>query len=88
MSAHLKDPADVLDYEHDWTPWLGGDTIATSAWTPPDGITVDSDTHTDTTATVWISGGEAGKSYRITNHITTTGGRTVERSLPIRVQDR
>lgn len=27
-----KDPHAVLDYTVDWTRWLAGDTIATSAW--------------------------------------------------------
>ena len=86
--AKLKDPADRLDYSHDWTAWLDGDTITSSAWAAPAGVTTDTPSNTTTTTRVWVSGGTAGNVYRITNTITTAGGRTAERSIPIRVQDR
>lgn len=82
-----KDSDDVLDYEIDWTAWLDGDTIAGSTWIVADGITKDSDTHTDATTTIWLSGGTTGASYRLTNRITTAGGRTKDRSRYIFVRD-
>lgn len=75
-----KDPSDILDYQIDWSAALGSDTIATSAWTAPTGYTVDSHSNTPTTTTVWLSGGPLGVN-KITNRITTTGGRTIERSV-------
>jgi hypothetical protein len=51
----LKDPQAVLDYGFDWSKWLGTDTISTSTWTVPVGITKDSDTHDTTTTTIWLS---------------------------------
>lgn len=86
-----KDPQAVLDYTIDWGSrgWLqGGDTIASSAWVVPSGITQDSATHAATTATVWLSGGTVGADYTITNRITTVGGRTDDRSLIIQVRER
>ena len=71
------------------TGWLAeGETIATSTWTVPDGLTKDSESHDDTTATVWLSGGTLGANYIITNHITTSQGRSDERSLPIEIRNR
>lgn len=77
-----------LDYQVNWASWLDeGDTISTSTFTVPAGLTLVSDTNTDTTATAVISGGTNGKSYEITNTITTTpGGRITERTFYIDVR--
>jgi len=83
-----KDPNAILDYAVDWSRWLAGDEIATSEWTVSSGLTKVSDSKTTTKATVWLSGGTAGQSYTVTNRITTTGGRTEERSFTIRVEER
>ena len=81
-----KDPNATLDYTIDWSDWLAtGDTISTSTWTVPAGITASSDTETTTTSTVWLTGGTSGRTYLVTNTIVTAGGRTEERSLRIRV---
>jgi hypothetical protein len=81
-----KDPSEIVDYQLDWTPFLGADTIATSVWTAPTGFTINAQSNTDTTATVWLAGGLAG-AHQITNRITTTGGRTFERSVALRVAE-
>ena len=66
-----KDPDAQRAYGFDWGPYLGdGVTIDTSEWIVEAGITADSDSHDDTTTSVKISGGEAGKQYRVTNRIT------------------
>ncbi len=86
----LKDPANVEDFTRDWSAYLvpREDTIATSTWTAtPDGITIDSDTHDDTTATVWLAGGTAGVTYDVVNTITTADGRTKERTTFVRVEE-
>ena len=53
----VKDPSDVMKLTWDWAPFLDGDTIATSIWTPESGLTEDSELEDATTATVVISGG-------------------------------
>ena len=83
-----KDPDAVLDYAVDWTLWLAGDEIATSDWTVPVGLTKVTDTKTAVKTTVWLSGGQAGQSYTVTNRITTTGGRTEDRSFIVKVEER
>lgn len=90
MARYLKDPNAVLDYGFDWGTdgWLGADTIATSTWTVPAGLTSEATTNTATTATVWLSGGTAGQVYEVTNRIVTAAGRTDERSFTIRVENR
>lgn len=88
LGPWIKDPNAVKDYEFDWSAWLDGDTIATSTWTVASGLTKDSDSHTDTVAKVWLSGGTAGTSYTITNRITTVAGRTDDRTRNILVRER
>ena len=83
-----KDPNAVLDYTIDWTRWLAGDQIAASEWLVPTGLTKMADSKTASSATVWLSGGTAGQSYTVTNRVTTTGGRTEDRSFTIRVEER
>lgn len=86
--SFLKDPDAVLDYQINWSTWLDDDTISSSSWVIPSGITKDSDTNTTTTATAWLSGGTAGARYTVTNRIVTAGGRTDDRSLHITVIER
>ena len=62
IQTFRKDPNAVLDYVIDWgTNYLASDeTISTATWTEGTGITKDSDSKTDTTTTIWLSGGTAG----------------------------
>lgn len=84
-----KDPEEVLDYKIDWTKRLGADTIIASDWPdPPAGITVDSALFSAKTTTIWLSGGTLGKSYTLTNRITTAAGRTMEQSVVLPVKAR
>ena len=90
-----KDPASILDYRIDWSAWLGADTIQTSTWTTPTGISAGdgsngapAPSNTTTAATIWLFGGSDGVEYSVTNKIVTAGGRTEERSLIIPVRHR
>ncbi len=81
-----KDPDAVLDYTLDWSRELvGGDTIIAAVFTPDTGITIDSDSFTDSTTTVWLSGGEDGTTYEVSVHITTAAGRQDDRVIEIAV---
>ena len=85
----LKDPSAVLDYAFDWTGWLAaGETITDHTITADTGITVDSSTESDGKVTVWLSGGTAGINYKVACLITTTAGRTDERTIWIKVVER
>ena len=95
MSSYSKiidaDPSDDQDYGIDWTAWLGADTIATSTWTiTPSGPTKHDESNSTTTTTVWVTGGTAGQSYRVTNRIVTSNSpaRTKERTILLRVDER
>lgn len=84
-----KDPDAVLDYGIDWADWVpSSDSIVSSSWSAPVGITVDSDSLNDTVCVVWLSGGTVGQIYEVTCHITTDDGREDDRSLLIKVVER
>lgn len=88
--AEPKDPNAVLDYLIDWSDWLGvGETLLSSEWAMNGDATVVRATHTDTTATVWVSGGTG--TFTVTNSITTTSvpvARQDDRSLVIKVRNK
>jgi hypothetical protein len=89
----LKDPSAVLDYVFDWRPdtkpWLAtGETITDHTITADTGITVDSSTEDAGKVTVWLSGGTAGVNYKVACKITTSAGRTDERTIWIKVTNR
>lgn len=68
-----KRPDEARTYRHDWSPWLGVDTISTSDFDSDD-VTIDFDSNDTTSVTFSISGGTTGTRARITNTITTAAG--------------
>jgi hypothetical protein len=84
-----KDPNEVVDYDITWADQMTdlSDTIATSTWTVPSGITKDSSSNTTTRTKVWLSGGTAGETYTLLNRITTAGGRTLDQSIKLKMKD-
>lgn len=87
-NPYIKDPNAELDYTVNWASYLGADTISSSDWTVPDGITNELEANTTTTATVWLSGGTVGTKYHLVNRIVTAGGRTDDRSVYVKVKER
>lgn len=95
-----KDPDAVLDYKFDWkaetngngdSDWLAsGETISTRTVTVDSGITKDSDalTDTNTSVTVWLSGGTDGADYEVACKIVTSASRTDERTAKVPVRER
>ena len=103
MKEFVKDPDAVLDYKFDWaadtngstdndaTDWLAsGETISSHTIIEETGITVDSSslTDTNTSVTVWLSGGTADNHYDVTCRIVTSESRTDDRTIQIYVKER
>lgn len=86
----VKDPEAILDYKIDWNLWLNGDTIVSSSFTvsPSGALTVDSEANNTTEATVWLSGGDRGRKYKVINHIVTAAGRETDRTILMEIQDK
>lgn len=84
-----KGPDEVLDYAANWGDWLAtGETITTSTWTTPAGITEDSESETNTVATIWLSGGTVDEDYEVANTIVTSDARTAKRTILIMCRER
>lgn len=87
MTTFIRDPDSVLDFQIDWSSWLAdGEIITSSVWTPVD-VTVDSASFDATSSTVWVSGG-ALPNASVTNRITTSAGRTDDRTIRLVHTDR
>jgi hypothetical protein len=84
-----KDPDEVVDYDIDWSDQMtaDSDTISTSTWTVPTGITKDSSSNTTTRTKVWLSGGTTGETYTLLNRVVTAGGRTLDQSVKLKMKD-
>lgn len=86
--VHDKTPAEELDYMWDWKNWLDGDSVDSDSWTVDTGLTeIDTAGGASTLRTIWLGGGTAGTTYRVTNTVVTVGGRTAARSFYINVVD-
>ena len=85
-----KDPGDSTPWSMDYSDEMTeiSDTINTSSWSIPSGLTEVSNSKTNTVATVKLSGGTDGVDYTLTNTIvTTTNTFTFERSAKLRVRE-
>jgi hypothetical protein len=90
LAEFPKDPDDDRPFAIDWTDALPpGETITSVVWAVPAGITNVSTSNTATTATIRLSGGTDGTTYRVGCKITTMpSGYKLERSIGIRVAHR
>lgn len=91
MTTFIKDPDAQLDFSVDWSDWFTGEEeIASVTWTVETGLTNVTTYYTATTATIWLSGGKAGVSYKVACRITTDSSpaRTDERTFVVSVENR
>ena len=86
-----KTPGAIVDYKINWDLILAKsnpvDTINSSSWTTSGTYTIDSDSHTDSQTTVWVSGGTLDDFSKLVNTVTTTGGRTYQASIEISIKE-
>lgn len=88
VKPFVKDPNEVLDYGINWIKLIGSDTILTSSWIVPDGITKVSDTFEKSISIVWISGGNLDTTYTLEGRINTIAGRTFVRHINIKISEK
>lgn len=78
-------PGETLDWSRDWTGELeDGETIATSVWDVPVGLTAGAATHSGPYTTQWVTSIEPGE-FAVVNCTTTSAGRVWRRTLVIGV---
>lgn len=96
-----KDPNDVKEYKFDFAGLTNGrvgaeadfldsgETISSRTVTVGTGLTKNSDsiTDTNTSVTVWVSGGTDKTDYTVTCQIVTSASRTIEKSGIVRVRN-
>lgn len=85
-----KVPADNLDYSIDWSDYLTtGESIASSSWSTSDGaLMIGQTAQANTVTTVWLNGGLVGRRFEVVNAISTSFGRTIERTFEVEVTAR
>ena len=83
-----KDPDEVKDYRINWAPKLeDGETLTASTWITADGtITIESDSIVGSHTRIWLSGGADDEQVVLTNRVETSGGRTYEDSVRLRIR--
>jgi hypothetical protein len=89
QQSFTKDPDANLDYVFDWSSWLeSGETITSYDITSATGLTKGLDSELSGKVVVWLSGGTIGENYEVSCEITTSLGRTDERTIEISIQNR
>src|SRR6266478_5081537 len=84
-----KNPSpDSKDYDINWLPELGTDTIVASIWSivSGTGLTITLTSFTTTRTKVWLSGGIIGQTYLLSNTITTAAGDTETETATLRIR--
>ena len=67
-----KHSGEILDYVFDWSQRLAsGEVITTETFDVDTGLVAGITGHTDTTSTVWLSGGDKGTPYEVLATVTT-----------------
>jgi hypothetical protein len=84
-----QDPDERLDYTINYATnnrLPSGDNIIDSEWIVPDELTGDSESVSGRSATIFLTGGEAGE-YKIVNRSTSAAGRIVEDYFILRIRE-
>lgn len=86
----IKDPNAVLDYPISFATWLAdiSDTYASHTVIVTGGLTCNSSSQAAGVITPILSGGTVGQTATFTIRITTTGGRTDDRTFYLKIQER
>lgn len=94
LNAFNKDPDATEWFGVDWTERLQGDqvfaadTIVSSDWIVPNGLTEEDDMWMTKAAGVKLSGGVMGTTYQVTNRITTAvNGETLDGTIEIIISE-
>ncbi|WP_298016187.1 hypothetical protein [uncultured Parasphingopyxis sp.] len=93
MTPIFKDPDAVLTYSIAWPPGtIGGAAISAASWSvepdEPGGLAMSGEFVDGSETGARISGGLPGHVYRASCHIDLGDGRSADRSLLIRVDQR
>lgn len=91
-----KQPSEVQDYDIDFAPYLasmqndelvGTQQSVSVAVSPAGELQADYFEISGSVIKVWLSGGVHGANYKVTTRAHTSGGRTKEHDILIRVRE-
>lgn len=94
-----KDPDELLDFDIDWAGTASdpgrafGDALLTSLWeistdTDDTFLIIGSTSFSAIATKIWLSGGTLNRQYKITNEVTTTGGRIMNKSGLLTIKEK
>ena len=86
-----KDPNEKLDFSLDWRVENRipvGDVIVASLWIAPPGVSVVSESFSDTVTTIWLTGGTIGETYDFLNRVTTEAGRILDKTVRLKIKEK
>ena len=85
LANDVKTTNEVRQEVINWLPEMSLsspiDVINTSTWTASHGLTVDSNSKTNSTTTAVISGGQLGQYCELVNTVVTTAGYTYTKTI-------
>lgn len=89
MDTFEQQPAENLDYDFDYTPWLAayGDSAVSYTITADTGLTVGYNLLQGGVVKTYISGGEDGERYKLTCTLTTAGTRVKQVDCIIKIKE-
>jgi len=90
MDIFEKQPADVQDYDVNYTRWLAGmgDTLATAVTTVSPAIEFSFLVYPTTgIIKIWVTGGTIGRTYTFSTLMTTALGRKKKFDIQIKVRN-
>lgn len=90
FGTYLKQPADVMDYDLDYSEWLTpGDNVDSTVIdiAPSGALEAVSVFVQDPRIKLWLSGGTTGTTYKVTATTTTADGRIKQDEFRIKVKD-
>lgn len=82
-----KTPEEIIRVPFHWAARLNGETIATTEFELPDGLTNEDEDDEDSVQSILVSGGSADRTYRITCTVTTSGARTLQQTKRVAVRE-
>lgn len=89
LGKFTKQPAEVLDYDVDFSEWFSNrtDTPASFTVTADTGITVVGSTRSGNVVKIILSGGTSGTKYKITVRLTTSNSLVKEADFQVVVKE-
>lgn len=85
-----KQPADILDYDIDFSDWIADDDLITNGTVTidPTGALISNTVQIHSpTVKVWLAGGTNNSTYKVTLLASTRQGRVKEVEFKVRVRE-